>query len=143
MSELSDESTKEEVAEYFLKKYGITEEAKNNVIKEDISGDILLKLEDADYKYLKIKIGQYKKIQKYLDKDKFKEKEIKEVITAKSNSDEVKNFFERCLNFKGNLNGLDGKGLIELDEEKMKKLGLNLGQRKKLPKYIEYFKTLR
>ena len=143
MSELSDESTKEEVAEYFVKKYGITEEAKNNVIKEDISGDILLKLKDVDYKYLKIKIGQYKKIQKHLDKDKFKEKEIKEVITAKSNSDVVKNFFERCLNFKGNLNGLDGKGLIELDEEKMKKLGLNLGQRKKLPKYIEYFKTLK
>ena len=136
---------KEEVAEYFLKNYKITEEAKNNIIKEDISGDILLNINDADYKYLKIKIGQYKKIQKYLEKNKdnFKEKEIKEVITVKSKPEEIKNFFERCLNFKGNLNDLDGKGLIDLDEEGMKKLGLNLGQRKKLPKYIEYFKTLK
>ena len=145
MSDISEESTKEEVVEYFVKKYNIAEEAKNNIIKEDISGDILLNICDADFKYLKIKIGQYKKIQKYLEqnKDKFKDKEIKEVITAKSNLDQVKIFFERCLNFKGNLNDLDGKRLIELDEEKMKKLGLNLGQRKKLSKYIEYFKTLK
>ena len=145
MSELSDESTKEEVAEYFAKNFKITEESKNNIIKEDISGDILLNLYDPDFKYLKMKLGQYKKIQKYLEqnKDNFKEKEIKEVITGKSNADEVKNFFERCLNFTGNLNNLDGKGLIELNEEGMIKLGLNLGQRKKLPRYIEYFKTLK
>ena len=61
MSELSEETKKEEVAEYFLKNYKITEEAKNNIIKEDISGDILLNINDADYKYLKIKITLKKK----------------------------------------------------------------------------------
>jgi len=58
---------------------------------------------------------------------------------------QFKNFFEKCLNFKGDLNNLDGKGLIELEdkEEEMKKLGLNLGQRKKLKRYINHFKSLK
>ena len=38
---------------------------------------------------------------------------------------------------------MDGKGLIELKEEEIKNLGLNLGQRKKIIKYINYFKTLK
>ena len=37
---------------------------------------------------------------------------------------------------------MDGKGLIKLKEEEIKNLGLNLGQRKKIIKYINYFKTL-
>ena len=145
MAEISSESTKEEVAEYCSKKYKISDESKNLMIKEDISGDTLLYLKDTDFGELKLKLGKYKKIQNYVEanKDKFKEKEIKEVITAKSNPEKVKSFFERCLYFKGDLNNLDGKGLIDLDEEGMKKLGLNLGQRKKLPRYIEYFKTLK
>ena len=55
----------------------------------------------------------------------------------------VKQFFEKCLNFTKDLNNLDGKGLIELNEEKMKEMGLSLGQRKRLIKYINYFKTLK
>jgi len=142
---LSEQSTKEEVADYFSQNFKIDEKAKNNLIKEDISGDILLEIPDPDFKSFGIKVGPLKKIAKFLatNKDKFKKKEIKEKITIASNSEEVKNFFENSLNFKGNLNGLDGKGLIELDEEGMKKLGLNYGQRKKLIKYIEYFKTLK
>ena len=38
---------------------------------------------------------------------------------------------------------MDGKGLIELNEEGMNKLGLNIGQKKKIIKYINYFKTLK
>lgn len=34
-------SSKEEVANYFVKKFNIKEEAKKNLIKEDISGDII------------------------------------------------------------------------------------------------------
>lgn len=142
---LSEESTKEEVADYFQKQFKISEEAKNNIIKEDISGDVLLNIQGDEFKSFGIKVGPLKKIQKFLgeNKDKFKEKEIKEVITAISKPEEVKSFFDRCLNFKENLNELDGKGLIELDEAGMKKLGLNLGQIKRLVKYIEYFKTIK
>ena len=38
------------------------------------------------------------------------------------------------------MNGLDGKGIMQLDEEGMEKLGVNVGQRIKLRKYIELFK---
>ena len=38
---------------------------------------------------------------------------------------------------------MDGKGLIELKEEEIKNFGLNLGQRKKIIKYINYFKRTR
>lgn len=51
---ISIESTKEEIANYFVKKFK-TPEVKNNLIKEDISGDILLELEDKDLKSLGIK----------------------------------------------------------------------------------------
>ena len=141
---LSEESTKEEVSNYFMKKFNISEEVKNKMIKENISGDILLDLTDNDFKSFGLKFGPIKKIKNYLKENNntFKDKEIKECITVISKPEEVKSFFERCLDFKEDLNNLDGKGLIELDEEKMKALGLNLGQRKKIIKYIEYFKTL-
>ena len=145
VQKLSEESTKEEVGYYFWKKFKITEENKNKMINEDISGDVLLDITDNDFKSFGIKVGPLKKARKYLDENKnnFKDKEIKEVITAISNPEEVKNFFVRCLNFNGELNNLNGQQLIELDEEAMKQLGLNLGQRKKLIKYIEYFKTIK
>lgn len=53
----------------------------------------------------------------------------------------MSDFLEKCINFKKK-NILDGKGLIQLDEEGMNKLEFNLGQKKKLVKYINYFKTL-
>ena len=148
MSEdISVESTKEEIAEYFLKIFKIPENARNNLIQEDISGDILLDLTDADFYFLDIRVGQKLKIQKYLEEhsEKFKPKEIQEKITSNTNREKVKIFFEKCLDFKGNLNNMNGKGLIDLekDEEEMKKLGLNLGQRKKIIKYINHFKTLK
>ena len=141
---LSEYSTKEEVADFFVKKFKISEEIKNNFIKEDISGDVLYDILYSEFKSLGLKVGPLKKIQKFLreNKNNFKEKEIKEVITSNTKSKEVKNFFEKCINFKNKLENLDGKGLLELNEEEMKKLGLNLGQRKKLVKYIEYFKTI-
>ena len=39
---LSEESTKEDVANYFLNNFKISKEAKDNLIKEDISGEVLL-----------------------------------------------------------------------------------------------------
>ena len=138
-------STKEEVSEYLAKKFRIKEGAKNNIIKEDISGDILNDLDDKDFKKLGIGLGPLKKIQAFLkdNKDKMGKKEIKEKITIISSSEEVSNFFKNCLNFSGEINNLDGKGLIESDNEAINQLGLNMGQRKKLINYINYFKTLK
>ena len=142
---ISTNSTKNEIAEYFFKEFKISEEAKNNLIKEDISGDTLLDVKDATFKLLGIKTGPLVKIKKFIkaNEEKLKNKEIEEKLTIKSNPDDVKGFFEKSLNFKGELNNLDGKGLIELDEEAMKKLGLNIGQQIKLVKFINYFKTLK
>ena len=139
------DSSKEEVANFFEKKFKIKEDVKNNFIKEDISADILYDLDDKEFKSLGLKVGPLKNIKVFLqnNKDHFKEKEIKEKITIKSKPNEVSEFFEKCLNFRGELNNMDGKGLIELKEEEIKNLGLNLGQRKKIIKYINYFKTLK
>ena len=142
---ISENSTKEEVAEYFSKEHQINEEAKNQMLKEDISGDVLMQLKEEDYKLLSFKFGSKVKVKNFIkdNKDKFKEKEKNEEITIKSKPKDVKSFFENSLNFKGELNNMNGKTLLEMDEEGMKKLGLNLGQRKRLTSYISYFKTLK
>ena len=147
MSDLiTADSTKEEIANYFQKNFKISEENKNNLIKEDISGDILLDITDKEFKsLLGITLGPLMKIKNFLKKEKEKfslVKEIKEKITIKSSVKEVESFLKRCLNFSGNSDKLDGKKLIELNEEEMTKYGFNLGQKKKLLNYIKYFKTL-
>ena len=149
---LSVESTKEEVAEYFVKNFKLPECNKEIIINEDISGDTLLQLSKLTAEpFLKILSGKEKtkavcrtKFTNFLEKnkDKFQPKEIKEVIIATSGPEKVKDFFDKCLNFQKDLKGLNGKDLIELDEEKMIQLGLNLGQRFKLTRYIDHFKTL-
>ena len=141
---ISSNSSKEEVANFFVEKFKINEKEKQNLINEDICGDVLLDLEDKDFKSLKIRTGPNTKIKTFLreNQDKFKEKTISEKITSKSSKEEVANFFGRCLNYKGELN-LDGKSLIELNEEKIEKLGLNMGQKKRIIKYIKYFRTLK
>ena len=142
---ISEESSAEEVADYLSKNKKISDDVKKNFIKEGITGDILFDLSDNEFKLLGLKLGPIKKLRKFLDdnKDKFKEKEYKENITIISKPEEVKQFFDKCLNFKENLDNLDGKKLLELNDEGMVKLGLNLGQRKRSLKYIEYFKTLK
>ena len=147
MSEdISANSTKEEIANYFMKEFRISEENKNTLIKNDISGDILLEIKKEDFLSLGIKRGPALNIISFITKnaEKFKQNEINEKITLKSDAEKVKTFFEKCLNYKEDLNGLDGKELIELDkdEERIKKLGLNFGQTIKLKRYIAYFKTL-
>ena len=149
---LSIDSTKEEVSEYFIKNFKFPESSKEIFIKEDISGSVLPQLSQLKQtEFLKIfsakeKVNgvSYQRLKTYIRKyeDKFKEKEIKEIIIAPSDPKEVKIFFDKYLNFQKDLNFLDGKGLIELDEPKMIQLGLNLGQRFKLKKYIEHFKSL-
>ena len=116
---LSEESTKEEVSNYFFEHFRINKELKTRIIEEEISGDVLLEMTDNDFKELGIKLDLLHKIKRFLysNKDNFKKKEIKEKITNMSEPEQVKNFFERYLCFKGNLNDLNGKELIELKEE--------------------------
>ena len=140
--EISAESTKEEVANYFQIVFNVSDEVKNNLIKENISGDILLDISDKDFKLFGIKKGPSLKIKKFIKekKEKFLPKEIKKKITFKSNEEQLKEFFNEYLGFNGELNGLSGKDLIDLEknEEFMIKLGLNFGQRKKLIRYIQF-----
>ena len=91
---ISVKSTKEEIADYFKKTFKISENTKNNLIKEDISGDLLLDLTDEDFEYLEIPLGRKLRIKKYLEEnsEKFKPKELQEKITTKSNNEAVKNF---------------------------------------------------
>ena len=141
---LSSDSDEEEVIKFFINKAQITEEIQNNLKKENITGDILPYLSDDEFKkIIGFKLLPIKKWKLYFkdNADKFKQKEIEEKITEDSTEEEVKNFFEKCLNFREPLNGMDGKQLIELDEEKMKKIGLNLGKRKRLCQYINHFKS--
>ena len=143
---ISANSTCEEVAEDLFINCNLKEEEKNIFIKEGISGDVLYFLDDNNIKKdLKIKIGPEKRIQKYINehKEKFKPKEINENIPIK-NEEEIKAFFEKYINFKGNLDTIkEENDLKQLKKEDMEKLGLNLGQRIKLGRYIDYFNSLK
>ena len=101
--EISVNSTKEEIANYFQKNFKINEEVKRNFIQEDISGDILLDITDNEFKSLGVKIIPLKKIKKFLTKEEAKfrmTKDIKEKITVKSSIQDVNDFLEKCINFK-------------------------------------------
>ena len=137
--DISGESTKEDVAEFYKTKFNVSEEIFKNFIKEFISGDILPYLSIDEFKFLGLKFGWIRKSLKYIEenKDKFKEKEIKGYISSNSSSGELKKFLESYLDFKENSNNINGKMLLELKEEDMKELGMKLGQRKRLIKFIE------
>ena len=139
---LSELSTKEEVANYFHNSLHLNDEVKNIFLNEYISGDVLAELTAHDLNELNISPRQ--RILAFINKyaSKFKEKKITEKITSNSSVGEIRNFFEKYLEFKGELNNLDGKGLLELTEERMKELGLRFGQRKRLIKYIRCLKAL-
>ena len=95
--EISLESTKEEIVDYFFKSK--FEKTKLNFLKEDISGEVLPDLKDEDFNYLEVKLGPLAKIKKYLleNKERFKPKEIQEKITYKANSEKVKVFLKNVL----------------------------------------------
>ena len=139
---ITSSSSKEEISSFFSSQFKIAKEIQDNIKKEDISGDILLDLSDNDLKKIGLKIGPIKKIKKYLGENKanFPEKIIEEKIDDSSSVEDVKNFFEKSIGFKMD-SDFDGKKLLELKNEDIQNLGLNLGQRKKLEKYIKHFKT--
>ena len=136
--DLTIESTKEQVAHFFKENIGLSEEIINNILKEDISGEVLNKLKDEDYKSLGIRIGPKNNIKSYLmqNKNNFFEKPIQKNIETFSSNEEIKKFFSNYLNFKKEIN-IDANQLFNLSKDDMKKFGLNLGQRIKLLYYIE------
>ena len=75
---LSEESTKEEIAKYLHKNCKIDENTITILINEDISGDIIFDIQDAEFKSIGIKIGPLKRIKNALEpiKNKIKKKRI-------------------------------------------------------------------
>ena len=144
-NDISINSSKNDVAEFFKSKFKLSEKSTKKIIEEDISGEILPYLEKEDYNFLGIMLGPMKKIQNYLrqNNDKFKPNPIDQVINIYSSQEVVKIFFEEYLCFQGELNKMDGKKLFNSSKEELKNLGLNLGQRKKLLNYIQDFKNLK
>ena len=142
VNNITIESTKEEVAKFFINYIKSSKEIAENIIKEDISGEILPELSDNDFKSLGIKTGDKKKFLSYKKKneDKFIKKPINISIKVNSTSEEIKHFLVNYLLFNGNLNNMNGEKIFELSNKDMENIGLNLGQRIKLSKYIEYVK---
>ena len=141
---LSEESTKEEVAAYICNKLKLKDEIKNTFINEYITGDILPLLSINELLSLNLKFGPSKKIIKFIteNKMKFKEKKITITLDINSSNKQIKDFLETYINFKEEIVDLDGKKFFVLTEETMKNLGFKFGQRKRLIKYINYFKSL-
>ena len=143
---ISADSTCEEVAEALSASFKLKEEQKNIFIKERISGDVLYFIDKNDIKdELHFKLGLIKNFEIYLNqnREKFKPKEINENIPIVK-QEEIKSFFEKYIGFKGNLDNIKGENdLKKLSKEDMKKLGLNLGQRIRLNRYINYFNSLK
>ena len=139
--EITKDSSPEEIIDYFVKTTSYKEVDFACVIEEKISGDVLPYLNKQDYKELNIKLGPKIIIQNFvLDNiNKLKRNEINIIIDANSPENEVKIFFEKYLNFKGNIKALDGKKLFCMSDEELKNFGLKIGQRRKINMYIEFY----
>ena len=139
---ITKDSTPEEVIKYFSKIFKIKEIDLISFIIESISGDVLPYLIDQDYIYLGIKEELKKKIQKYVSDNIFHltKNELEIDINFNSSETEVEKFFKNNFNLKKQIKNINGKNLFSLTEKKMKNLGLNLGQRKKLNIFLEHKK---
>ena len=141
---ITSSSSPEEVAKCFAEKLKISQEVQENIIKQEISGDILLSLEDAELKSLGLKLGPMKKVKKYLSENKndFIEKDIEIKIDINSTKAEVKEFLEKYIGMDEDYD-LNGKELLELSNDDIESIGLNLGKKKKFEKYLKYFKSIK
>ena len=139
--EITKDSSPEEIVDYFVKTTSHKEEDFACLIEEKISGDVLPYLNKQDYKELNIKLEPKKRIEKFIldNINKLKRNEINIIIDANSPENEVKIFFEKYLNFKGNIKALDGKKLFCMSDQELKNLGLKIGQRRKINMYIEFY----
>ena len=135
IKEISSESTKEEIAEFFNIKFNFSEKIKENIIKEDISGDILLDLKDKEFKQLGLKNIQIQLIRDYLSEN------YETFIDTNKKIDQIdleKNI-KRLIDSE-KLKDIDIKNFLNLAPDKISKIELNLGQTKKLQKYLKKYK---
>jgi len=132
--EITEESPKEDVAEFCKYRLGFQDDALKIIINEFLSGDVLPFITEQELKEIGFNLNCRSKILKYVKKNKEKFNDIKfnEKISFNTTKEEMKKFLEKNLDFKDGENEIDGKGLIKLKLEDMKNLGLKLGQRKRL-----------
>ena len=77
---ISSDSSCKDVAEFFFQNFSISEEVKNKLIEESISGDILIDIPPKDYKLFGIKPNSMTRINHFINNniDKLKGEELKE-----------------------------------------------------------------
>jgi len=140
VKDVSGTSTKEDVAKFFELRFNLNQEISKKFINEYISGDILPNLSLNDFKSLGLNLDSIIDWNKYYEenKSKFINNNLKKEISFNANYEEVKEFLESYLDYKGNIKNLNGKRLFELNEDSMKKIGMKIGQRRRLIKYINY-----
>ena len=141
---ITSSSSPEEVVDFLSKRIKLSDEVIQKLKSEAISGDILLSLDDEDYKLLGIKLGPKKKIKKYLDENKgdFSEKEFDIKLSINSTKEEVKDFLEKSLGITEDVD-LDGKSLLDLRDDDIENLGLNIGKKIRLKKYLKYLNNIK
>ena len=141
---ITSSSSPEEVVDFLSKRIKLSDEVIQKLKSEAISGDILLSLDDEDYKLLGIKLGPKKKIKKYLDENKsdFPEKEFDIILSINSTKEEVKDFLEKSLGITEDVD-LDGKSLLDLRDDDIENLGLNIGKKIRLKKYLKYLNNIK
>ena len=132
--ELTEESPKEDVAEFCKLRLGFQDDALKIIIKEFISGDVLPFISEQELAEIGFNLNCRTKILKHVKKnsEKFKKFVFKESISFNSTTEETKKFLEKNFDFLIKSNDIDGKKIINLKDEEMKKLGMKLGQRKRL-----------
>ena len=142
---INKESTSDEICN-FLKQNGFikSENILSNFKKENIKGNEILFLEADDFIQLGFKF--HKKITKTLEEIKNNQKEIlvfNENINQQSTNEDVYHFLKNEIkleeNVLKNFQDKNGQKLKELNYENLKELGLKLGERRKLLKYLKSF----
>ena len=142
---INKESTSNEICN-FLKQNGFikNENILSNFKKENIKGNEILFLEADDFIQLGFKF--HKKITKTLEEIKNNQKEIlvfNENINQQSTNEDVYHFLQNEIkleeNVLKNFQDINGQKLKELNYENLKELGLKLGERRKLLKYLKSF----
>ena len=141
--EISSKSRKEEVAQFFVTELKFSENIKENIINQDISGDILLDLKDKDFKVLGLNKNQIQNVRDYLSDnyENFININIDIEINENSTIEDVDKFFKKYIGFNEKIKNIDGKQFLSLTKDNISKLGLNIGQTKRLEKYLKKCKN--
>ena len=141
---ITSSSSPEEIADFLSKRFKLSEEIIQNLKSQSISGDILPSLNDEEFKLLGFKLGPMKKVKKYLSENKndFPEKEFEKKININSTKEEAKDILNKYIGIEEDID-LDGKSLLNLSKDDIEKIGLNIGNKIKLKKYLEYLNSIK